>query len=637
VKLVKIILQDFRGFPIEASFDLAGGKNLLVYGENGSGKSSLYRALVEFFNTASDARSFGWYRNIFSSGQEKSALNGHVTLELSDGNRYEWKCLGQRPHTDPGQPQPVRERLRDAANRAALLDYRSLLNTNFGTLDLKKRLFTLAVTRLLSNVTVPVPGGRERTIGQLWQALQATVPQRRYERHTRSRLATIAAAERIFNDALRGLLPAVQAKTADFLRYFEDSALELNIGFPGVHYEQLAKTFSQQELDFEVKLHGVAVPGWNDLLNEARLTALALSLYLAGAALANTTPPAGAAVPLRILALDDVLIGLDLEHRLPLLRIIEQELATYQVLLLTHDRVWFDLAQLSVSNPENWVSYEMFSREARNGTVVFDVPVLKPETEALPEHFIKLAKAQLASPNHDYRTAALYARAALEVKLKSYCSSQKVQIAYDFDGRKLTTEHFLDAIERRFTWMGTGAVSLFRLQHVKLFREGVLNPSAHFHPVTLAKTEVEAAIRAVELLNFAKNSDDYAKKGHDLLAKPVPTAQELIDAACYLRTAFETDLRGVLSRLHGTVKFRDDWAKIDLGELWESAKTAMLAANNALAVPLITDIEAHPTVFLDEWKYSSVSALSRVALDAAWAALRVAPPAAPKTRLAIFA
>jgi hypothetical protein len=280
----------------------------------------------------------------------------------------------------------------------------------------------------------------------------------------------------------------------------------------------------------------------------------------------------------------------------------------------------------------------MYSREVHNDELVFDAPVLKPQIENLAGHFIRLAKAQLATPNHDYRTAALYARAALEVKLKSYCSSFKVQVPYDLDGRNLNTDHFLNAIERRFLWSGTGASSLFQLRRVKLFREGVLNPSAHFHPVTLAKSEVEEAIRAVELLDFPKQKDEFAKKASELLGKPVLTQAELIDAACYLRTAFETDLRSLLVRCGGTINFRDDWTKIELEELWDSAKSRMNSINNALAAPLIGDIQGHSGLFLDEWKYSAIKAMTKADLDAAWMALRAAiPPAAPRTRLATFA
>jgi hypothetical protein len=49
---------------------------------------------------------------------------------------------------------------------------------------------------------------------------------------------------------------------------------------------------------------------------------------------------------------------------------------------------------------------------------------------------------------------------------------------------------------------------------------------------------------------------------------------------------------------------------------------------------LILGIEAHPIIFLNEWKYSSVSALTKADLDAAWAALK--DPAKLATRLETF-
>ena len=50
MKIKTLSLTDFRAFPgpAPATFEL-GGKNLLLYGENGSGKSSLGRALLRLF------------------------------------------------------------------------------------------------------------------------------------------------------------------------------------------------------------------------------------------------------------------------------------------------------------------------------------------------------------------------------------------------------------------------------------------------------------------------------------------------------------------------------------------------------------------------------------------------------------
>lgn len=50
VRIHAVALTNFRAFPgpAPARFELAG-KNLLLYGENGAGKSSLFHALSNFF------------------------------------------------------------------------------------------------------------------------------------------------------------------------------------------------------------------------------------------------------------------------------------------------------------------------------------------------------------------------------------------------------------------------------------------------------------------------------------------------------------------------------------------------------------------------------------------------------------
>src|SRR5438132_1850931 len=123
----------------------------------------------------------------------------------------------------------------------------------------------------------------------------------------------------------------------------------------------------------------------------------------------------------------------------------------------------------------------MHSKPIKHGNYEFESPVLKPQGEDPAGHLLTLAEDHL-NVRHDARTAALHARTALEVKLKSYCSKYKVQVAYDIDGRNLNTDHFLQAIKRRLWWTGTMPRALFALQRVELFRHGVLNPLAHFHP-----------------------------------------------------------------------------------------------------------------------------------------------------------
>src|SRR5262249_54382610 len=146
--------------------------NLLLYGENGSGKSSLYRALVEFFRfDPNDIHPFYRSRNIFSGGGLSSYFNGHVSLVLTDGRIFRWDCLGTRPQHSSTVAQTDREFIQDASYRKSFLEYRSLLRTNFPSGHLPEQLFSLAVETLLANVPVALSGGRVRTVDEIWTAV----------------------------------------------------------------------------------------------------------------------------------------------------------------------------------------------------------------------------------------------------------------------------------------------------------------------------------------------------------------------------------------------------------------------------------------------------------------------------------
>ena len=55
MRVTKIEIKNFRAFYGTLEIDLhKTGKNLLVYGENGSGKTSLYLALKSFLESSED-------------------------------------------------------------------------------------------------------------------------------------------------------------------------------------------------------------------------------------------------------------------------------------------------------------------------------------------------------------------------------------------------------------------------------------------------------------------------------------------------------------------------------------------------------------------------------------------------------
>ena len=98
---------------------------------------------------------------------------------------------------------------------------------------------------------------------------------------------------------------------------------------------------------------------YDRFFNQARLTAIAMSIFFA--ALLNS-PATGQ----RILALDDILIGLDMSHRFTVLRILENYFKDWQVLIFTYHKAWFEiLKERTASNESGVIFVEKFCCPAR--------------------------------------------------------------------------------------------------------------------------------------------------------------------------------------------------------------------------------------------------------------------------------
>ncbi len=503
MRLTKVELSDFRGFPGPKNyeFDLGPlGKNLLLYGENGSGKPSLFVALREMLNLNPEADGFREFKNRFSGTDTFSRVDGTVRLCLQNGASLEWTYLKQRPLEQ--------EFVVDAARRKACLDYRALLRTNFVEGSLEERLFQLAVEVLLFNVPVTLAGGVERRLGEFWKDVVASKPPYRYP-------YMVERAERAvnsFNLAFRAVLPDVEREVQRLLKYFGDPWIEIALDFPGISFSKKEKDFLQRQLNLKVCYRGRDLTNHETFLNEARLSALALALYFASAKLSNPAPPPGGSIPLKLLVLDDVLIGLDMAHRLPVLDLLQAEFLSsgWQVFLLTFDRTWYDVARQHLRN-EAWVFSQLYNVNVGN----HEQPVLVKDDDHLERALAFVSDGEI-------KAAAVHIRTEFELTLKRACAALRIPVRYEPDPRKLQASELWDALKsakfefqpaervkydakgRLHTWPQKkrlipylGGAIVRRVEHSVSW---VLNPLNHSQALDLYRAEIEDAIFMVDEL-----------------------------------------------------------------------------------------------------------------------------------------
>ena len=498
MKINTLSLTDFRAFPgpAPATFEL-GGKNLLVYGENGSGKSSLFHALRGLFsyNTPPNLLDL---RNSFSGAGIGSV---RVSVDFDDSSTAAWEVGANQVRgiinsarqsgpeavaTHPGHDVPVNMQVREAAKFSAMLDYRSLLNTNYKHGDGSINLFELAVNGFLSFY---VDLASNQTLGRLWQAVLDSKPLRSTPN------AKLICANRCtaFNNALNTALGRLVTEASAILSALSPNGLTLvALPFQNVSFNNAKawadKGFTKNVIGLEVAYRGKPLDTPQNYLNEARLSALGLALYL-GARLACTPQTT---LHLKLLVLDDVLVGLDHSNRLPVLNVLKDHFHDWQVVLLTHDRGWFDLARQHL--PNGWTCYEVFEGDqAANAPM----PMVRKTVKRPAPALLKKARDLLLQGYTE--AAANYVRQAFEAGIRAACELKKIKIAYRQD---ITSHKAQDLLNGLKTWPGARTVPKTTwdaaLHQLELMKDVVMNPYSHPGAPNIPRLEVVSAADAVE-------------------------------------------------------------------------------------------------------------------------------------------
>ena len=76
----------------------------------------------------------------------------------------------------------------------------------------------------------------------------------------------------------------------------------------------------------------------------------------------------------RLLISDDVLLSLDMAHRQPLLELLKsRDSDDWQILLLTHDRAWYEIAKQQLG--DGWAHYELYAQRVGD----YEQPLVQPD------------------------------------------------------------------------------------------------------------------------------------------------------------------------------------------------------------------------------------------------------------------
>jgi len=431
IRINKIKLVNYKFFYGE--FELpVDGENLLIYGENGSGKSSIYKALELL--TREKIENLGQSRNIFSE-------SGDIEVEFGFTNGTEFTI------TEDTEVLPdYVDFLKALSVFRPMLDYKKLLKVHYTEKTGIKRINLYGMFRQLLR-DFPIDS------------------------------ETVLSGIKDLNKYFTELEKVVDGRLLGDINHLIQDYFAADIRIDSFEYRTEindetggAEPIVNMIIDFKDK----QIQEYHSFLNEARLSALAVSIYFASikslfGALEEET--------LKILVLDDLLISLDMSNRLKLLSILKQEFADFQIFFFTHDKELFELYR----NKMPWKKYELYLDDSED----IHKPILiigRSETERAKEYFAK----------KDYDCCALLLRKGFEKILKSYLTPKE-----QLD--KNCNELDLASLVNRAAAKSSGEHKTI-LEKLNSDRKHILNPLSHNDNRPLYSEELKQAMFDLEKL-----------------------------------------------------------------------------------------------------------------------------------------
>ncbi len=486
----KITIDGFKAFPQEFELNL-DGKNLLMYGENGSGKSSIYYALHALLQSQCKDKCSIY----FSTTHPESIVNKYTNkpnakVEIKFEGSDVAYSISQAGYNE-SVPQAISP-LRDLNGKCVFINHKFLFNVfsfrNSQYIDLfpvfiKDILpFTLTrdqskyISELYDEAVAKIKRkGRGNRIDDTYKDLI-----RKFNEETKHIIGLInqnavSTATDIFNNNFRDIGDRKLKISLEYNDNRDDipqpnKSYWLRLGYK-YHPVEIAGRMGNKKLSTELEvLQPVItlkveelqednvtykpVPKPQTQFNEAKLTAIALSIRFA---LLNTVDPTDG----RFLALDDMLISLDMSNRAKVVDFLLKISDKYKIYLFTHDKMFFEyFKHKTKKNQDEWVYKEIYIDDEKT-------PYIRNSEDYLgeAEHYIK---------QHQYEIAGNFLRKEAEAFCKDFLPKKK-QLTGDF--AHLDLNGLIMNCKDYAAESGVIDISIFN--ELDEHRKFILNPSSH--------------------------------------------------------------------------------------------------------------------------------------------------------------
>ncbi len=479
MKIKKLEIRNFKFFDEVEALDFTdkngNAKNILIYGENGSGKSTIYWALYTLLQ--SSKKDEEKIKKYFTSTDDSSLVNVYADendskIELV--NEEEEKFIISKNNITIHDEN---ETIENSLYTSDFINYKYLFRFfNFLHRD-KIDLFNLFEYEILHFLNT----GDGINLYDLWKELLILVDNKPRIRAEKTQYDNLQNILKQFNEALILITSNLNEPANGYLRDkfgYDKVKLELTT-INGVYDNQ---EFNRPKINIELSVlkngnyEMVLKP--QSYFNEAKLTAIALSIRLAITQIKLKNSP------LKLLVLDDLLLSLDMSNRDMVLDVLLNDtiLREYQKIILTHDRSFFEMAKHKFNYMQRgeWKYFEMFVDSTRD----FERPFINKESLGYME------KAEKYFVLNEYEVAGSFLRKEAEHFCKGFLS-KKEECSFDLG----------QLISKSIEFVNNANLDDTLFKKLDHHRKFVLNPRSHDnYNIPTYKSEIENALDTLKEL-----------------------------------------------------------------------------------------------------------------------------------------
>lgn len=516
-KIKTIRINNFKFFRESSTIDLEG-KHLLLYGENGCGKSSLSFGLYTLLEAATKQPADVQKYFELPSNNENSLVNIWANLDSVEATNSYVEIVDDQEHTYRVSFKDTdvcaNPFLLESQRASDFISYKSLFQFQLFKIsepcDLRD-IFEYSVLPYMSFPTFNYLGRDYTSATELWKCYRnqpQRLPNRRTLVYKRSReYSAYVLLEKHLNRCMQDLIQYINFHCHEIIEQLGyDFKVKLEYT-PTFHKKRdTAVDISEYHIMLSlIEYEGLALSNKhpNTFLNEAKMAALAFAIRWA--ILDYRVSLEASAEAMKFVVLDDLMISLDLGNRNKLIKfIIDKLLDNFQIIFLTHSRSVFEYMLSTLKQKYNIKQDEELDKYEWKVLEMYDVEKNDHHEPLLQDHKSLIAKAlnymNGAGTLIDYNACGNILRQAMESEFNRIFKETHFPFSENgmSDEKSCMLGNYIEYAKINFESWNLDVSVVNDLENLRVF---LLNPTSHYNPEkNYYKRELQDAFKIYDCL-----------------------------------------------------------------------------------------------------------------------------------------